>query len=135
MSNQTPSDDGVTQEDRDAELLEELRNVGSSLAFRNSIRRVMKFVVILTAASVIASVISIVALIGIRKIQVRECERDNEFRKAYVDQWTPILADSPRPEKPPADASKEVKEAYERSIRTRTLFENSLDTDFAQRPC
>lgn len=135
MSNQTPSNDGETQKERDAELLEELRNVGSSLAFRNSIRRVMKFVVILTAASVITSIISIVALLGIRQIQVRECKRDNEFRKAYVDQWTPILADSPVPEKPPADAPKEAKEAYERSIRTRVLFEESLDTDFAQRSC
>lgn len=63
------------------------------------------------------------------------CERANDFRQAYVDQWEPILAESPPPKKPPDGSPKEVVDAYEAQVKTREIFENSLATDFAQQDC
>jgi hypothetical protein len=119
----------------DQELLTELRKVGTDLVFRKKTRKLMRIIFALTAFSVVISVISIFALVSVRTLQVRECQRDNEFRKAYVDQWAPILADSPAPQKPAEDAPQEVQAAYERSVRSRASFVKSLDTNFAQHAC
>lgn len=123
------------QAQTDAELLEELKKVGTDLVFRQKTRRIMRRLMALTTFTFVISVISILAYVEVRDVQIAECRRDNELRKAYVDQWRPILADSPKPQKPAEDAPIEVKEAYERQIRSRTTFEKSLNTGWAQRKC
>lgn len=63
------------------------------------------------------------------------CERDNELRQAYVDQWSPILAESPPPVEPPPGSPQEAIDAYNAQIEVRTVFETGLTEGFAQHSC
>jgi len=119
----------------DEELLKALEKVGSDLVFREKTRRIMRRIFVLTLFSIAVSVISVAALVKIRQVQIEGCNRDNALRQAYVDQWRPIVADSPIPTKPPDDAPQEAKDAYERSIRSREAFIKSLDTAWGPRSC
>lgn len=125
---------GPEKSDTDAELLEELKKVGSSLAFRQEIRRVLRRVTIVAGIALLASVVAVAALLAVRSYQQTACDRDNRLRKAYIDQWGPILKDSPPPQIPPEGSPPEVVEAYERQVKQRATFEKSLE-GFAQHPC
>lgn len=118
----------------DDELLAELKKVGSSVAFRIQVRRILRFIGVVAAVALVASIISVVAFFAVRRYQQEACDRDNALRKAYVDQWGPILKDSPPPEVPPEGSPPEVVEAYERQVQQRATFEKSLE-GFAQHPC
>lgn len=67
--------------------------------------------------------------------QHQACKEVNEFKKSYVAQWEPILAETPTPKPPPDGSPKEVVDAYEAQVKTRKRFENSLDVGFAQKDC
>lgn len=118
----------------DDELLEELKKVGSSLAFRQQIRRVLRFIAALAVIALLSSIVSIIAYVNVRDYQETACERDNDLRKAYTNQWEPVLAQSPKPVPPPEDATPEEVADYEAQVEQRATFEETLK-GFAQHPC
>ncbi len=125
----------VSNTNTDEELVEQLRRVSSDLSFRHWVRKNLKWIVIFLVFNLVISFIAVYAFVKVRTIQKENCEHFNAFKESYVNQWKPVLADSP-PATPPADdAPQEVKEAYERQQKLRTNFENSLNTDFAQQAC
>lgn len=119
----------------DDELLEELRKVGSSLAFRQQVRRLLKIIGAVALVALVASVLAVSAYLKVRDYQQVACDRDNALRKAYTDQWVPVLAESAPPTKPPEGSPQEVIDAYEAQIETRRVFEEGLNKGFAQHPC
>lgn len=123
------------ESDGDQELLAELRKVGSDLGFRRRIRRIIRGMIALMVVDMFVSILAIYAVSVVRGYQHDACERSNKFREAYVNQWAPIIADSPIPTKPPDDAPQAVKDAYRIQIKSRNSFIHSLNTDFAQQPC
>jgi hypothetical protein len=117
------------------ELLTELRKVGSDLNFRMRSRRATRIIGGIAVVALLGALGSGYAIMENRQTQNEACERDNTFRKAYVDQWTPLIADNPLPDPPPENAPQEVKEAYEANKRSRDFFINALTEDFAQHDC
>lgn len=125
---------GPQSDDAEA-LLAELQRVGSDLGFRLRTRKVQRFIAAIAVGALVASAIAIFSVVAVRYVQIQACERDNDLRAAYVDQWKPVLEDTPVPVKPPDDASQEVKDEYEASVRQRATFEESLYVGFSQHPC
>lgn len=123
------------QNQTDEELLAELKRVGSDLGFRMQIRKYLKWIGLFLLFNLAISIIAITAFTQMRTFQGKLCENNNEFRRAYVNQWAPILAESPEPVKPPLGSPQEAVDAYNSQVKTRKLFKDSLDTDFAQQPC
>lgn len=119
----------------EGELLEQLRKVGSDLGFRMRARKLFKILIAFVAFDLLISGVAVLALVQVRRIQVTVCQRDNTFRQSYVNQWEPLIADNPPPTPPPNDASPEVKESYDRQIRSRNAFIKGLTNDFAQHDC
>lgn len=122
-------------ENTDEELLEELRRVGSDLGFRVRARKAFWIIFGFIAFDLLVSGLAVFALIRVVEVQHSSCKANNEFRQAYVDQWTPIIAESPPPVKPPADSPQEVLDAYAVQVKTRKIFIDGLNNNFAQHPC
>lgn len=118
----------------DEELLVMLKRVGSDVAFRQKTRRWIKMIAAIAIVALLGALISLFAVGAVRYVQKQACERDNELRKAYTNQWEPILSESPLPEPPPEGAPQEAVDAYNVQIKQRATFEASLDA-FAQHPC
>lgn len=116
------------------ELLEELKRVGSDIGFRLRTRRILQVIGGIAVVALIAACISVGSIIAVRHFQIQGCNRDNALRKAYTDQWSPVLRDSPPPTKPPEDAPQAAKDAYAAQVRQRVAFEKGLE-GFAQHPC
>lgn len=90
-------------------------------------------VAVLVALDLLASTLSIAAILGVRHIQIESCQRDNTLRAAYVAQWQPVLDQPPAPlTDNPTDADRA---RYEAGIQTRDRFQKSLETGFKQHPC
>lgn len=119
----------------DAELLEQLRRVGTDLGFRLQVKKYIKWVLLGVGVFVVFSIFATVAFVRTLSFSKRLCENSNEFRQAYVDQWEPIIADNPLPDPPPEDALPEIKEAYDRQKESTETFVEGLETDFAQKDC
>lgn len=92
-------------EPTDDELIKELKRVRSDVGFRKWIRTRVKIVAALVAFDLIVSLISIAAIIGVRVVQQEGCHRDNDLRRAYINQWQPVLDDAKTKDDPSSRAT------------------------------
>jgi hypothetical protein len=129
-----PSED-THDEIADADLVTLLQRVSSDLAFRKSSRRWRRVFTFGLGFVAFLSIISVGSILVIRNVQHESCQRDNRLRQAYVDQWTPILAESPPPDPPPPGSPQKAIDSYNSQIELRDRFVKGLATDFAQHGC
>lgn len=104
------TDDGSTPEEpqgkvTDPELLNELKRVGSDLGFRRWTRLRVKTVAIFVAIDLAVSCGTAYAIWRIGEVQHEACARDNDLRRAYLQQWRPLLVDAQTKDDPASRAT------------------------------
>lgn len=119
----------------DAELLNELKRVRSEITWRRWVRRRIGIIAIFIAMDLLASLAAGVALYKVFNFQSDACHADNELRRQYVDQWTPLLRDSPQPVDPGPNAPEAARETFNGQVKLRQEFTDGLTHGFAQHPC
>lgn len=125
----------LSDEMSDADLVNLLRRVSSDLEFRQWVKNRGKVILGLLVVLGLTTTISVISLVFVRRFQYEACDRDNRLRAAYVDQWTPLLAETPAPTPPPPESPQEVLDAYNDQVRARTIFVEGLTNGFAQHGC
>jgi hypothetical protein len=94
-----------TEGGEDSELLSELKRIKSDLGFRRWTRLRVKTVAILVGLDLFISCGTAYAVWKVDRVQTEACERDNDLRRAYLQQWRPLLVDAQTKDDP---ASRDV---------------------------
>lgn len=117
----------------DAELLDELRRVRGDLTWREWVGRMVRRLAIVGVVALVAAVVSLAAVAGVLVGRHEACERDNDLRQAYIEQWQPIL-DQPTTDLPP-NPTDQQRTQYEAMVLVRQRFQASLTGGFATHEC